>query len=388
LDILYFIINFFLYLGFLALGFMLLYLVILGLWSISNKKTVIANTDKNFAVLIAVYNEAETINNLLLSLSEISYQKQKLNIIFVADHCTDNTVTIIRESGFKVIEKNDGNPGKNYAVSFGIKNLITNGALKYDALVIFDADNYIDVNYFQVMSSKLQQVELILQGNTGIKNKDDTIFTKLNYINYAITNRLKEHARTQAGLTCRLRGHGTVFPFSIIDELSWDQDTLVEDQAMLLDLILKGKRVVWVHDAIVDSVIPSTAQESVNQRRRWAGGKSGMTGMAIKSLFRYALQKKSIISFDLMVDYIMPSFSLLIALSGFGAIVSFIVFGATEQITVAYGLLILGWITYYLFGALLEKVPMATFIVFFLSPFFILWRVWIFATSITGAKKW
>jgi len=388
LDIIYLLISYLLCLGLVVLGFLLLYLVVIGLWSISNKNTVIVGANKSFAVLIAVYNEEAAVAKLLQSFSSLAYQKEKLNIVFVADHCTDNTVDVIQKSGFNVLEKNDGNPGKNHAVSYGIKSLMTDGVLNYDALVIFDADNYIDENYFKVMSSKLQDYDMILQGNTGIKNKNDTVFTKLNYINYAITNRLKEHARSQAGLTCRLRGHGTVFPTSIINELSWDQDTLVEDQAMLLDLILKGKRVVWVHDAIVDSVIPSTAKESVDQRRRWAGGKSGMTGFAIKKLFQHAFKNKSLISFDLMIDYVMPSFSLLIALSGLGAIASILFLGVTAEITIAYGLLILGWISYYLFGALLEKVPMTTFIVFFLSPFFILWRVWIFATSITGAKKW
>lgn len=364
------------------------YLMILAIWGLFVPSTSTNNTKKRFVALIPVHNEENILKLTLQSLKNVDYPDDSVDVIFIADHCTDKSVALIREAGYHVHERDNGKPGKSHALAYGFAKLKESNIDDYDALVIFDADNLIDKDFYRKMASSISSDKQILQGNTGIANKNDSVFTQVNYINYAVTNRLKEHARSQAGLTCRLRGHGTVFTKALLDEINWGEDTLVEDQMMLLDMVLKGKRVQWVHDACVDSIIPATMKLAATQRRRWSGGKSAITTMAIKKLLRRALRFQDKISLDLIVDFMMPSYSVLIALSMAGVVFSFAALGMSNIITQAYMVLVTGWVGYYLLGAMLEGVPLRTFPSFFLSPFFILWRVWIFATSLRGAKKW
>ncbi|MDQ7075430.1 MAG: glycosyltransferase family 2 protein [Gammaproteobacteria bacterium] len=373
---------------FFLLGGFFLYLLLLAFWGIKVRPTSSEPPAYRFKLLIAAHNEEHSLDGLMQSIKNANYPKELIQTQFIADHCDDATVEVIRGQGFEVIDRQQGARGKSASIAEAMNKLIPDLDEEKDVVLIFDADNLIDREFFNEMAKALANGAEVVQGNTGIHNRYASLFTKLNHVNFAVTNRFKELARSQAGLTCRLRGHGMAFRPSLIKQLNWQAGTLVEDQEMVLQLVLKDQRVRWAHRAEVNSVIPDSPKAAAAQRKRWAGGKSELTKNATRVLFDKARTDKSPIAFDLMMDYIMPSYAIQLGLIMLSTLAAWFFLGNENCLTHGFILLTVAFLSYYFIASLLEKVPVLVFATFLLSPFFIFWRVWIFISSLRGAKSW
>lgn len=108
-------------------------------------------------IIIPVYNEEETIENILEVVDNTDFCGLRKNIIVVDDCSVDSTRSILKkyENRFKIIYK-EKNGGKGSAVSLGIKN--SNG----DIVVIQDADLEYDPKDY----SKL--IELIVKNDADV----------------------------------------------------------------------------------------------------------------------------------------------------------------------------------------------------------------------------
>lgn len=86
-------------------------------------------------VLIPAHNEAKSIQT---TLAAIYASTTNVQILVVADNCTDKTSDIARAEGATVIERFDlQNRGKGYALDFGFKYLSAN---RPDVVIVIDAD--------------------------------------------------------------------------------------------------------------------------------------------------------------------------------------------------------------------------------------------------------
>ena len=73
-----------------------------------------------FGVLIPAHNEEAVIDQLLDSLRTVDYPKDRLQVVFVADHCTDTTVTRIRAAGYTCLDRQEGLRGKTPSLVHGL----------------------------------------------------------------------------------------------------------------------------------------------------------------------------------------------------------------------------------------------------------------------------
>ena len=94
-------------------------------------------------IIIPVYNEEDTIENILEIISNIDFCGLKKNIIVVDDCSVDSTRTILKkyEDKFKIIYK-DKNGGKGSAVSIGFQNATSDIVLIQDADLEYDPNDY------------------------------------------------------------------------------------------------------------------------------------------------------------------------------------------------------------------------------------------------------
>ncbi len=344
------------------------------------------DSEWRFNIVVPAHNEEAAIGVLLDSLQALDYPAEQLRLLVVADHCDDDTVALVRGRGVAVIDRQSGPRGKQAALADGVQQLLPQMGER-DALVVFDADNIVDRRFLIEAKRLLDAGYPVVQGNTGIHNRDASIFTRLNHVNFAVTNRFKELARSQAGLTCRLRGHGMLFRTDVVRTLDWQATSLVEDAETLLKLVLSGQRVVWAHRAHVNSVIPATAASATAQRKRWAGGKSELTKHAVRHLLKKALTGDRV-AFDLMIDYLMLSNAMLLGMIMVGLLSSLALFGPEHALSLAYAALGLAFLGYFSLGCRLERVPLGSFFTFLFSPLFVLWRMWVQLASLGGAKSW
>ncbi|MEO8152857.1 MAG: glycosyltransferase family 2 protein [Rhizobacter sp.] len=372
----------------LAVAAIFFYQAIRSIWGLRSPAPLAPRQDKTFGVLVPAHNEEGVLGPLMASLAQIDYPRERLKILFVADHCTDATVAEIRAGGFDCLDRQSGARGKTASLAEGIAQLRAQYGEQLDAVAFFDADNLVDPQFFQQAAAGLHEGHEVLQGRVGVHNWQSTLFSRLNYMNAVVENRMEELARSQAGLSCNLRGHGMVFRMDVLQALHWQSDTFVEDQEMLVRLVCSGRRVHWLEHARAASVLPQTAKEAAAQRRRWAGGRSAIMGRSIRSLWQRVQETGDRAALHLMIDFFLPSHAVQLSLLFVSIMVAAGVCGlASWQFLLALALLP-AYLLYFVIGNLLSGVPARTFLDILWAPAFIAWRTWIYLTSLGGAKRW
>ena len=89
-----------------------------------NHFTEEAKSYHRFACLISARNESSVIGNLIQSINKQNYPKDMLDVIVIADNCTDNTAHIARANGAIVFERfNKELVGKGYALDYAFDQI-------------------------------------------------------------------------------------------------------------------------------------------------------------------------------------------------------------------------------------------------------------------------
>ena len=380
------LINLLLWILLLLLGSAFAYQAWIALHGLRVRKPNSAGGELTFGVVVPAHNEEGGIAALLTSLRRLDYPHNKLLVLEVADHCTDATARLVREAGYACLERSTGANGKALSLVDGVAWVLERQPAAA-AIAFFDADNTVQTDFFRIMTG-LVPGEPYLQGNVGVQNWNATVFSRLNYINAMAENRFRELARSQAGLSCHLRGHGMVFRRDVLQDLTWREGGLVEDYDMQLRLVMAGRRVVWVDDAKVWSVLPETARDAAVQRMRWAGGKSAIVRRGVSMLYRRWKEKKTMIVFDQIMLLLIPSHALQVCLALAICAGAALGAGFGSALFCASAFLLTCYIAYLVCGAALNRVRPATFLSVPFAPFFILWRTWIYLASLKGADRW
>ena len=113
-----------------------------------------------FSVVIPFRNEAENLPLLLKSIEKIEYPTSQVEFLFVDDHSTDNSVTIIRnycstiKMSIRIIEnKRKSNSPKKDAITRAIS------IAKYNWIVTSDADCYFSKKWLESMDLFIQNTQ-------------------------------------------------------------------------------------------------------------------------------------------------------------------------------------------------------------------------------------
>lgn len=259
---------------------------IAALFKIKEKPLLFEKTHK-FMIIIPAHNEEAVVGNLVTSLSKLDYPKEMYDTYVISDNSTDKTADVARKVGAIVYERFDETKKtKGYALNWFFKKMQEKG-VKYDAIVIFDADNVVDKNFLNAMNRKLCQGERLVQGYRDIKNPTDTWVSGGYAIYYWMMNKFYHLARYNIGLSPLINGTAFMVEWSVLMPEGWNTKTLTEDIEFSIKNIAKGVRLGWADDAIVYDEQPLTFKQSWTQRERWSVGHvqvvKGYTGDLIKA---------------------------------------------------------------------------------------------------------
>ena len=119
-------------------------------------KPMIEEKTNKFMAIIPAHNEEAVVGNLIESLKNQDYPKDKYDIYVIADNCTDATRKIAEDAGVIVYERRSPieERTKGHALQWFLKQKIAEKA-DYDALCVFDADNIVYKNFIKNMNKKL-----------------------------------------------------------------------------------------------------------------------------------------------------------------------------------------------------------------------------------------
>ena len=258
------------------------------------------------AVLIAARNEQSVIGQLIDSLKGQSYPVQLLDIYVGADNCTDATCDVARAHGAVVYERFDTQKvGKGYVLNF-LLNKIKQSGQKYDAYVVLDADNIVDVNFITEINRVYCDGYDIVTCYRNSKNYGDNWISAGYALWFLREARYLNGARFSLGSSCAVSGTGFLFSERIIKSCGgWNFFLLTEDIEFSIYNITNGMKIGYAADAVIYDEQPVSFAQSWRQRLRWSRGYLQVFGRYWRKLLT-GICRGSFSCFDMTMN-IMPA---------------------------------------------------------------------------------
>jgi cellulose synthase/poly-beta-1,6-N-acetylglucosamine synthase-like glycosyltransferase len=293
----------------LIVVFFTFYYFCIAFFGIYRKKEVKITTPKStFAAIIAAHNEEQVIRQLVENLTMMNYPRALYDIYVIADNCTDRTAKVAEMAGAIVCERfNQAQRGKGYAMEWMFAKLF-NLEKKYDAVVIFDADNLVDRNFLLEMNNRLLKGEKVIQGYLDSKNPKDTWISGTFSISFWVVNHIWHLAKYNLGLSSVLGGTGMCISTDILRKIGWGATCLTEDMEITMKVLVHGIRTTWAHDAVVYDEKPLTFAQAWKQRKRWAQGHFDVARRFIPKLFIEGIKQRKLFIIDGVMHLVQPHF--------------------------------------------------------------------------------
>ena len=271
-------INSILYIALTVLYFYQFIYIVIALIGDKKKKldTYEAKKLHKFAFIIAARNEQAVIGNLINSIKQQNYPAELINVIVVADNCTDDTAQIAREHGAICYERfNNMLVGKGYALDYCFNKIVEQFGdyTAYDGYFIFDADNVIDKNYVKEMNKVFDRGYNVITSYRNSKNYDTNWITSGYSLWFIREAKYLNNPRMMLKTSCAVSGTGFLVNSSIIKKNNgWKFNLLTEDIQFSVVNILEGEKIGYCESAMFYDEQPTTFKQSWNQRMRWSKG--------------------------------------------------------------------------------------------------------------------
>ena len=271
-------INSILYIALTVLYFYQFIYIVIALIGDKKKKldTYEAKKLHKFAFIIAARNEQAVIGNLINSIKQQNYPAELIDVIVVADNCTDDTAQIAREHGAICYERfNNMLVGKGYALDYCFNKIVEQFGdyTAYDGYFIFDADNVIDKNYVKEMNKVFDRGYNVITSYRNSKNYDTNWITSGYSLWFIREAKYLNCPRMMLKTSCAVSGTGFLVNSSIIKKNNgWKFNLLTEDIQFSVVNILEGEKIGYCESAMFYDEQPTTFKQSWNQRMRWSKG--------------------------------------------------------------------------------------------------------------------
>lgn len=230
-----------------------------------------AKYNHKFAILIPARNESQVIGDLLCALKSQTYPQEKFETFVIVKDSKDKTIEICEKFGYNCLVVPD-QKCKGDALDSVIKHIYKNN-LKFDAFLIFDADNIPTKSFLKEMNKALDAGYDIGMGYRNSKNWNDGWVATASGLTFSIVNTLSNKGRTKLGLNNIFSGTGYFIKESVISPYkSWIFKTLTEDYEISLYATLNNLKTTYVENAEYFDEQPVKFKASVDQRTRWIKG--------------------------------------------------------------------------------------------------------------------
>ena len=290
-----------------------------GMWR--RKENKILTPQKTFAVIVAAHNESAVIGQLLQNLKSLEYPKELYDIYVIADNCDDNTAEIAHDYGCIVCERHHPTKkSKGFAMEWMFERLFKMDK-KYDAVVVFDADNLVHPRFLLEMNNRLLKGDRIIQGYLDAKNPYDTWISGTFAIAFWVIDHISHLAKTNIGLSAVLGGTGMCIATDVLERHGWRATCLTEDMEFTMKSLAEGIKTTWAHDAIVYDEKPLTFMQSWRQRKRWAQGQFDVAHRYIPKMLKEGVKRRDIRILDGCLYLLQPHF---LMISTFFIIISYV----------------------------------------------------------------
>ena len=258
-----------------------------------------------YAVIIAARNESAVIGELIRSIKRQDYPSELLDIVVVADNCTDDTAEVARRAGATLVYErfNKQLVGKGYALDYVLKRLYAEHADKrYEGYFVFDADNLLAPNYVSEMNKVFDNGYRVVTCYRNSKNYDSNWLSAGYSLWFLREAKYLNNARMILGSSCAISGTGFLVHDDIIRKNGgWKHHLLTEDIEFSVDNVIQGEIIGYAHNARIYDEQPREWKQAWNQRLRWSKGFYQVFGKYGAKLVKTAVARPSFSCFDMLM---------------------------------------------------------------------------------------
>jgi cellulose synthase/poly-beta-1,6-N-acetylglucosamine synthase-like glycosyltransferase len=248
-----------------------LYYLITGVFAFAKPKKVKSTGKKKhkFSIVIAARNEEKVIGNIIDSLKKQNYDKDKYEINVIINNSNDKTYEVSKKHGANAIKCDVPVKSKGDVLRYVFKKFKNK---KFDAYVIFDADNVVHPDFLLHMNNSLNNGYRVAQGFRDSKNYQDNWISGSYTLFFYIQNFFFNLSRKKLNSSASINGTGFMVQKEFIENLNFDPVTLTEDVELTTVCAIHNEKIDFVKDAITYDEQPTLFSVSLTQRLRWSKG--------------------------------------------------------------------------------------------------------------------
>lgn len=219
------------------------------------------------SIVVPAWNEEKTIAKTIKSLLKLDYPKNKLEILVVANGCTDNTAGVVRSFKSKKIKLIETPiPGKARAQNIGLKHA------KGELVAITDADSIVKGNSLKLLVPHFEDPKMGVVFSSLKVEKPKNVLEKLQWFEYLSITLLRRVMSSLAVLFVAPGAFNLYRRKTILKLGGFDENTLTEDIEIATRLLHSGYKVESQLDSVTRVKVPKTPQAFHSQRVRWCRG--------------------------------------------------------------------------------------------------------------------
>jgi len=247
------------------------YTVIMYIFSKKKERPVEIGHLPDITMIIPMYNEEKIIKEKIENTSQLDYPADKLNIILLDDHSTDNSKNIslktIKEKSLnaQVIESRGGK-GKARALNWLFPSLESELTVITDADALLKEDSLLQIskNYtYPDIGGVTGKIVIISDRSRPSKSQEDS---------YRFYFDIWRRGESKIFSVSVCNGPLMSFRTCLLKTMKIDPDAYADDSDLLFKTIRSGYRVVYEPNAIVFERVPQTMKGRLVQKMKRING--------------------------------------------------------------------------------------------------------------------
>lgn len=227
------------------------------------------NKISHLAVVVPAHNEEGTIQACVESL--LLSAPAEATVYVIAHNCTDATAALAESAGATALIYDDVSArGKGHALRHGFSYALEHGA---EAVLVVDADSTVSPNLITEVLHSLTHGASVVQCRYDLYPGNAHVRSELVALALRAFNLVRPLGRSRLGLSAGILGNGFALTSTTLSSVPYSAFSLVEDLEYHLNLVLAGKQVTFIPNAVVSSELPVAKNGETAQHARWQGGR-------------------------------------------------------------------------------------------------------------------